>query len=519
MERKNFDKVFQIIIFVGFVMMALMFAFYIVHFIDYMLDSDMSSELVLAELLSQKHRIVSTDWYYSTELRLLNTQLIFTPLFWILNDWHMIRVVGTLLQSGILVVLYLYLSKKAELNTSPVFAALLLCPLSDVYFKIVLGGVYYIPHISITFVSLGMILAVWKNSLQDRKTQLCFLALQVISLLAGMGGFRQVMILYMPLLAAAVIFASHTYKREADWKKLLFVTGTVSLLGIAGCVINRVFLAKKFVFADIPLQVTGFSLSRLEINVNGWLTVLGMKTGELLAGETLIYNASFAVIFCLTVFSVYFILKHPERYKKEQVFLTLVFTSGVAILLVFYLFVEFSGSANYLLPISILFIPVIAAFLQGLDSKWIMKTIQTVLMLACIGVAVLYYRNHTEDKTWEYREITNVLMEKNVTEGCATFWNANVLTELSDGKIEVWSFKGEEDGGLDLCNISEWLQKKEHSVERPEGSTFLLLNVAECMWMEFGKAEYQPYIAYQSENYVLYIFDSYEEMMDIYLKN
>ena len=48
---------------------------------EYIFDSDASSELVLAELLSRQGSILSSDWFYSTELRVLNTQLVYAPLF------------------------------------------------------------------------------------------------------------------------------------------------------------------------------------------------------------------------------------------------------------------------------------------------------------------------------------------------------------------------------------------------------------------------------------------------------
>lgn len=45
------------------------------------LDADMASEQLLANLLAQEGGVMSTNWYYSTELRVLNTQLVMVPLF------------------------------------------------------------------------------------------------------------------------------------------------------------------------------------------------------------------------------------------------------------------------------------------------------------------------------------------------------------------------------------------------------------------------------------------------------
>ena len=55
----------------------------------YLLDSDMSSELVLSHLLRQEHKIVTQDWFYSTELRVFNIHWAFTPLFFLFDNWLM----------------------------------------------------------------------------------------------------------------------------------------------------------------------------------------------------------------------------------------------------------------------------------------------------------------------------------------------------------------------------------------------------------------------------------------------
>ena len=59
------------------------------------LDADMASEQLLANLLAQEGGVMSTNWYYSTELRVLNTQLVMAPLFRLFTSWHTVRVVGS----------------------------------------------------------------------------------------------------------------------------------------------------------------------------------------------------------------------------------------------------------------------------------------------------------------------------------------------------------------------------------------------------------------------------------------
>lgn len=39
---------------------------------EHNLDSDMSSEFVLAQLLNEEGRLITDSWYYSTEIRLVS---------------------------------------------------------------------------------------------------------------------------------------------------------------------------------------------------------------------------------------------------------------------------------------------------------------------------------------------------------------------------------------------------------------------------------------------------------------
>ena len=66
----------QLLIGAALVLELLFLLLYLNGRIDRLLDSDMSSEMILGQLLARNNGILSDQWYYSTELRVLNTQLI-----------------------------------------------------------------------------------------------------------------------------------------------------------------------------------------------------------------------------------------------------------------------------------------------------------------------------------------------------------------------------------------------------------------------------------------------------------
>ena len=129
--------------------------------IQYM-NSDMASEIMLAKECFTHKTFWPRSWYYSTEFRLLNTQLVAAPLFAFTSSWLTVKAV-----SSIILCLALPLSLWFLLETLDVKAAWikLLCallvfvPWSGQMWELVQFGNYYIPHIAISFIYTGLFIS------------------------------------------------------------------------------------------------------------------------------------------------------------------------------------------------------------------------------------------------------------------------------------------------------------------------------------------------------------------------
>ena len=62
------------------------------------------------------------------------------------------------------------------------------------------------------------------------------------------------------------------------------------------------------------------------------------------------------------------------------------------------------------------------------------------------------------------------LVDNGYTQGYSTFWNGNAMTELTSGKLEVWTLQS-----LDRDYVPNWLQPKSHLTTDPE-HPFLLID-------------------------------------------
>ena len=151
------------------------------------------------------------------------------------------------------------------------------------------------------------------------------------------------------------------------------------------------------------------------------------------------------------------------------------------------------------------------------------RIIAGLMALALLCGALNYNEMRKIDETKGLREAAQVIAEQGYTQGYATFWNANVVTELSNGQLEMWHWN---DGKQEIADLEDfndiypWLQEKSHLTEVPSGKVFVLLSANEDYYFEFTKKFSQDNVIYRAENYydygyrdyIAYGFESYEEL-------
>ncbi|MCC8181724.1 MAG: hypothetical protein LIO45_01890 [Clostridiales bacterium] len=491
--------------------------------VDSILDSDMASEMVRANLLSEGKAILSESWYYSTELRVLNTQLIFTPLFWLFNDWHTIRLVGSVLCWLVLLVSYYYLCRQLGLKKYfAVSAICLLLPLSCNYFSFTITGLYYIPHIAITFFTFGLLFQYSKCEGKYPKILLAVLCL--LSIGAGMGGLRQLAILYIPLvLTDAVLFLSIRLKRmrpETRRTRRFFTASLVaSLFSVAGYLINSCILSEIYTYRNWEtIQYQDISLDSLMKVINGILSFFGFQTGDVFS------FASISNIFCcflLVLLAVILFRGIAVRHCSEEYYIcSLFYLISIVVFALLYTVTSMSYNHRYNIPVLTFALPLVVLGLK--ESHWqvsCQKWVSGILaagMVLCCGCNYLSYLDGSAYYNFsrngaEYSTVADFLVSEGYKEGYATFWNANILTELSDGEIDVRDW-GDSAEVRSIDQIYEWLQLKSHASTVPEGSVFVLLRTNQLEKIDFYPSLNEENIIYQSDAFIIYGYECYENL-------
>lgn len=500
----------DVVFFVLCVLISVVITFYTT---ENCIDSDASSELVLSNHLAQTGGILTEDWGYSTELRVVNTQLVYTPLFHIFSDWHMVRFVGALILQAILVGAFYIFGRCIGLGrkTFCVSAGLFLLPVSVCYGRIVLYNCYYVPHIAISLILVGLTFAKFEGKSRRWRT-ITTACLLVLSFLGGLGGIRQAMMTHAPILLAVFVYyvlddfvckckdAQHARKRLTYLLKAL---GGCAFF-LAGYLVNTEILAKKYVFSDYSGNTIGLiDVGQFKDIAYGLMHHFGFRDGIKLISVLGVLSVLgvFLAVGCIIV-AVVGVRKYKEHRDIGKALPSVFFLSYLAVmLLVFIVLGNYYYFVLYFTPVVIWFIPVfVQAFCQApadvpaINMRRVLPVVVTAIIFLNGIVNGFYFLDHTkfeqkyEGLVFQNREITKTLapvvdflVDNGYERGYATFWNGNIITEMSDGAVRFVNVHYFSDTGA--IQFNPWLCLKANR-ELEGTKDFLLLEIAD--WNSFA---------------------------------
>ena len=499
---------------------------------DSILTSDESSELVLAELLHREHRIITTSWFYSSELRLLNTQLVFAPLFAVFDDWGTVRIVGSTLLLAILALSALLFARAVKLGTvnALVCALLMLVPFSGEYFSFVMVHSYYVPHITISYVTMAALFAASeKYSKGERRAAIWMLDgfAAILGAVTCMGGIRQLLVLYFPLLLTGFIMLTAQLRREYDGKRApetersfvrhFFAGSTfITLFAGLGYVFNTAYLGERYLFASWNnIHFVSFSAERFSNVLNGIAASLGYRTGERVFSVGLLMNAAFLGFVVLLIAALIDSFQNHQTPVPERA-LSIFFLAGLGLYTAVCTFTDFDLYDRYSLPIVVFAFSIVLMYIRRAltvkeQRQW-RALAAAGLVLFCLP-HLLNYAMHRYCRPNPYQAVADTVLENGCRYGYSSFWNGNILTELSDGQIEMHNW-GIDISSVDDVNIaSGWLQKTSHVNEIPVGPIFCLFSNSERntpLARQMEGAE----VIYETDQFVVYRFSSYQAMIE-----
>ena len=490
-----------------------------VHVED-LLDSDMASEMILAKQLAKSGGILSNQWYYSTELRVVNTQLVYASFFHIFDDWQLVRLLGNVVLVIILLASYYFLCRRLRSEQYfPITAAILLLPLSSHYFYILLFGAYYIPRISMMFLILGLLIPFGQMPRKKPALVFTFAIVCMLSFALGLEGARMILILFVPVFFIVFIESINQFipfkNQTVDGSKRLLsqfrqngflqywvLAFFACLSAVIGFLINQLVLSKLYPFEHMDM-VFSPSLASIRTTMFNQLSVIGNASSLKLI--------SYAVwLFIGILFLLFLFRKSSKSIIRKRFIWFCMITLGC--------YSAFSVAfpvglvAWHFVPVGVLFIPAVAVILCDNFAHRVLKQV------FCVGLIVLTFTcgiqgykefanmpNRSDSRcNNEFAQIVSILKADQYSSGFATFWNGNVLTELSDGDLDVWIVSDFDDRTTQSPDLFLWLQDKSHEQTLPSDKSFIIWSREEYNAYHNQNFEYIGRELYRSEGYVVY---------------
>ena len=208
-----------------------------------------------------------------------------------------------------------------------------------------------------------------------------------------------------------------------------------------------------------------FSLSdQLQSMLYGLLTLLGFETPTPLMGVQGILNA--LILLMPAACAVVLLRRSRDDAQTESVRLCrLSLVLGFALSAVVFLLIRSVYLERYWLPLLMLGAPVMADCLTH-EKDGILRAAVIALLAGTVlltSASCIYYSAKNPQVQTDMRmEAVDLIRRMGLDKGYATFWNANIITELSDGEIDVVSLiaRTEQDGSVSF-HLNPWLETDE----------------------------------------------------------
>ncbi|MBD5544503.1 MAG: hypothetical protein HDR01_09750 [Lachnospiraceae bacterium] len=446
---------------------------------DNLMHSDTTAEVILSKLLADENKLITKNWYYSTEIRIVYSQLIMMPLFQIFSNYRLVKTLSIFIFYVLLILAYVYAGKKYELNKPYLLLgmAFLFTPLSNEYLDMMFIGCFYTSQVICTFLVLGMF--VKKREGKYRIAGL--IALACLSFLLGLSGLRYLASLFLPFVMA---FGMELLEREdrKDIKKeelmgfiLIALSSFGAFIGFLG---NKLYLSKHYSF-DTTSEVVFTEISkvpeRFMDSIRLMVEFFGYYPVEVVSGRGIV-NGLKCLFFLFFIAVIVFLFRNRKKLlNRKQRLLLYYFLACFLINWYMLIFTEVLMQYRYWLPVYVVGVLLLALFFQVYHPSNQLKRPILLLAAAVIALSSLYgelwqdAKYNDCEKRYGYMAF---LQEQGYTFGYATFWNSSVTEYLSNGTIEVGNLGGENG----VAAPYEWLSKKAYyQPGYHEGKTFLLL--------------------------------------------
>ena len=426
------------------------------HF-TYRLDADISAEVVLAREIWDVKQLVPDTWYISTEARIIGTPNLAALFYGLTHNMVLAMGIACSVMTLLITCSMFFFGKSIGLNFQDnllfIFMGLAVPVLFDFLEMMYLFAGYYSIHIINLFLTLGVYAAALRGKRINRGI---FILSILLALVLGIQGVRGILIFYGPLFGMEVIRNLYRiYCREKADKMEVFVSAWVAVM-----------LALSFVGTLFPTSIEQEMSRNIRKGFQKLFTVVIPNMGIAIGLKAANPAEKIALVFMLLLI-LYLVLdilwRMCRKQKIEAVeWAFLVVCASPVITALMMAFTTFDTTERYYCMFTyVMAFAVVLAFgkLRRLHSRWTGMALSLLLSLLVVVITVsnlisIYVpimNSQEPPQTADY-EIAGYLEKNDFPIAYSTFYHANNLTVLSNGKV-----RGAAISSLDKMNVSRWL--------------------------------------------------------------
>ena len=493
---------------------------------SYWFNDDVSEILLARECFLQKS-FMPRSWYYSTEIRVLNTQLIATLLFFFTQNLILIKTITATVTLAVLFLstLFLVSSFKIEKKWLVLLCGLLVvCPVSYPMWGLVHFGSFYAPHIAICFFYVGLFLRLSFADISLLRRKIFAGLFLFFAFCGGLGSIRYFLNFIFPLAAVVIgrkillqYRATNALRARAlfEHDRETFWAGLGCAVCVLGYVVNTLVLANLY-------SVKNYNKIRFlplgEATVTGVIDMI-LEVAGYNSNASVFTPAGFATVL-LAVVAVVGTILFVVHIRRENSVAEASFLRFVVFLCAFTLYINICTEmvARFLCTTIVIFVPVLALVLRdrripGLHRYVLGVSFVILVLTNAFGSWSVF---QSKDDTAGLRKTCDFLVEKEYSFGYAFFDYANPAWFLSNGKLEVAILKDTEadDGSKILSDSywrSKWLTPRRYYDPgyNGENRVFLLMAADDVKNTPDNPALLRGNVVYDADGFVVYDYETH----------
>lgn len=247
-----------------------------------------------------------------------------------------------------------------------------------------------------------------------------------------------------------------------------------AFFNIIGYLINTCILSKKYTFQlqnDIEWQTGARSVIDIFID---FIHLFGFrKDTEVFSFDGIASALGFAIGMFI-IYSIVRLCKNYSHFTQCEQLLLILSISAIVVTGIVLCYMDWYYVDKFWLPILPFGILLICLELKtDVFNLSGMKNVLTMIVSVCIIISSISTVKLAIEDPYAGRkglyDVATWLEKCNYDKGIASFMSSQCITEMTNGKIEMWTINGSED-----TEFYQWLQDKSH-LNPPEGKVFILL--------------------------------------------